>query len=69
MPGCLRADDALTQLTEVLTTEGRASEARGRGAGVRGRGQGKCPGGRVTNAVGTIFRKIFVGTRARGPCY
>ena len=23
------------------------------------------PGGRVTNAVGTIFRKIFVGTRAR----
>ena len=22
------------------------------------------PGGRVTNAVGTIFRKIFVGTRA-----
>ena len=22
-------------------------------------------GGRVTNAVGTIFRKIFVGTRAR----
>ena len=23
------------------------------------------PGGRVTNAEGTIFRKIFVGTRAR----
>ena len=23
------------------------------------------PGGRVTNAVGTIFRKIFVGTQAR----
>ena len=23
------------------------------------------PGGRVTNAVGMIFRKIFVGTRAR----
>ena len=23
------------------------------------------PGGRVTNAVGTIFRKIFVGTCAR----
>ena len=23
------------------------------------------PGGRVTNAVGTIYRKIFVGTRAR----
>ena len=23
------------------------------------------PEGRVTNAVGTIFRKIFVGTRAR----
>ena len=22
-------------------------------------------GGRVTNAVGTIFRKVFVGTRAR----
>ena len=22
------------------------------------------PGGRVTNAVGTIFRKIFIGTRA-----
>ena len=22
------------------------------------------PGGRVTNTVGTIFRKIFVGTRA-----
>ena len=29
----------------------------------RSRSQG--PGGRVTNAVGTIFRKIFVGTRAR----
>ena len=25
---------------------------------------GAVPGGRVTNAVGTIFRKIFVGTRA-----
>ena len=24
-----------------------------------------CSGGRVTNAVGTIFRKIFVRTRAR----
>ena len=23
------------------------------------------PGGRVTNAVGTIFRKFFVGTRSR----
>ena len=31
------------------------------GHGIRG----SCPGGRVTNAVGTIFRKIFVGTRAR----
>ena len=35
-------------------------------------GKGRCvdiiqscsPGGRVTKAVGTIFRKIFVGTRA-----
>ena len=23
------------------------------------------PGGRVTNAVGTVYRKVFVGTRAR----
>ena len=28
-------------------------------------GAGTGLGGRVTNAVGTIFRKIFVGTRAR----
>ena len=27
--------------------------------------QFRSPGGRVTNAVGTIFRKIFVGTHAR----
>ena len=34
----LRADDALTQLTEVLTTEGRASEGSGEGEGSGGKG-------------------------------
>ena len=48
-----RGSNRLVKNLGLISTNTNVTETRQR------------PGDRVTNAVGTIFRKIFVGTRAR----
>ena len=49
----------------VVVRVERMAEIAGFGKKAVNKSSDWAPGGRITNAVGTIFRKIFVGTRAR----